>query len=162
MRARVAHWWFVRRLRRRCAVSSQFFGCGKYDGRGTAGAAPRIKHEAVCLVLGASTPIEAYTVVAWLACALTIDASWLLFAAIYNVSGLAYCVYSMSQSGALTTSPCALYMAYDTRSQHSTLYSLIRAQQTYQHPVRLLRFGSGAPSFFGRGMADLADSTKKI
>jgi len=30
---------------------------------------------------------------------------------------------------------------------------------TYQQPARLLRFGSGAPGFFGRGMAASVDSS---
>lgn len=105
----MAHGMLIRRLRRRRAVTSQLFGCRENNGRRAAGSAAGVDHEPIAL-LRAAAPIEANAVVAWLAGALAIETSWLLFAAIVVLVSCRSSRYACS--GALTTSLCALCMAY--------------------------------------------------
>lgn len=90
-------------------MARQLLGCRKDDGGWAAGAAARVDHEAVGLVLGAPAPIEADAVVACLAGTLAIEASGLFLAAIAAVSRAV--AAEICAGGALTTSPCALCKA---------------------------------------------------
>ena len=113
-------------------MSSQGFRRRKDDGRGTVPSTPRVELKgSIVLIFDPTTPIQTYTVVARLCLSFAVLTARLLFAALY-FSGLTRPTSRISNVDPVRDIPLA-----------------------YQQPVLLLFLGSGAPSFFGRGMVEM-------
>jgi hypothetical protein len=96
---------------------------------------------AVRLLLSPAIPVEPYAVIAGLPLPLAIHTYWPSLVA-FDLAAFA--------------GPVPSLVAEDSRNGRKRRGRLEEKSRAYQHPLRLLRFGSGAPAFFGRGMVTSA------
>lgn len=131
-------------------MASQGFSCRKDDGRGTVSSTPRVGLEAIVLVFDPTTPVQANTVVALLSLPFAIQTARFFFAAIPTLF-----VYPQHEgTGRRACLPFDFARFTWPTGGISNVGRGRNITLAYQQPVLLLFLGSGAPSFFGRGMVE--------